>query len=111
VREDIEPSNDDRPAADDRPAHARVASRTETRRIVETAREQLESLRGAAAEAVSSIRHTGDGWRVGLEVVEVHRVPESTDVMATYEIELDDDGNLRTFERTARYYRSEADHR
>jgi hypothetical protein len=84
-------------------------SPSETRRIVERAREQLRDLRGADAESVSSIRRTPDGWRIGLDVVEVHRIPESTDVLATYELDLDDDGNLITFERAARYSRSEAD--
>jgi hypothetical protein len=83
----------------------------DARRIVDRAREQLSELHGAEAESVSAVRRTADGWRVGLEVVEVHRVPESTDVLATYEVELDGDGELITFERTTRYYRSEADRR
>jgi hypothetical protein len=77
--------------------------------MVERARRQLRELRGADAESVSSIRRTSDGWRVGLEVVELHRIPESTDVLATFEVTLDGDGNLLTFERTRRYYRSEAE--
>jgi len=86
-----------------------ATSPSRTREIVERAREQLRDLRGADAETVSSIRRTSDGWRVGLDVVEVHRIPESTDVLATYELDLDEEGNLITFERTARYHRSEAD--
>ena len=86
-------------------------SPSRTREIVERAREQLRDLRGADAETVSSIRRTPDGWRVGLDIVEVHRIPESTDLLATYELDLDGDGNLITFERTARYHRSEADRR
>ncbi len=60
---------------------------------------------------MSSIKHTGDGWRVCLDVVELKRVPESTDVLGIYEVDLDDDGNLLTFERTARYHRAEAERR
>jgi len=83
----------------------------DARRIVQRAREQLRDLHGAEAESVSAIRRTAEGWRVGLEVVEVHRVPESTDVLATYEVEVDGDGQLLALERTTRYYRSEADRR
>jgi Gas vesicle synthesis protein GvpO len=110
-RQGFEPSTDDEPSTVDEHEPVRAASRADTRRIVDCAREQLHDLRGVAAESVSSIRHTADGWHVGLEVVEVRRVPESTDVLATYRLELDDEGNLLNFERTARYYRSEADHR
>jgi hypothetical protein len=44
-----------------------------------------------------------------LEVVEVARVPESTDVLASYELELDDDNGLRSLARVRRYYRAQAD--
>ena len=47
---------------------------------------------------------------VTLEVVELTRIPESTDVLASYEVELDDDGNAsRATSAVRRYYRSQAD--
>jgi hypothetical protein len=108
--EDEEPSEQPSEQRDEAPSRGPVPAGA-ARRMVERAREQLSELHGAEAESVSAVRRTADGWRVGLEVVEVHRVPESTDVLATYEVELDDDGELVTFERTSRYYRSEADWR
>jgi hypothetical protein len=99
------------PEPEEQPEPRAPISGGDARRIVDRAREQLGELHGAEAESVSAVRRTADGWRVGLEVVEVHRVPESTDVLATYEVEVDDDGQLLTFERTRRYYRSEADRR
>jgi hypothetical protein len=39
----------------------------------------------------------------------VARIPESTDVLASYEMELDGDGNLRRYGRVRRYRRSQAD--
>ena len=80
-------------------------------KMVRRAREHLLELLGAEAESVSTVARTAHGWHVGLEVVEVRRIPESTDVLATYEVQLDADGELMTFERTHRYYRSEADRR
>jgi outer membrane biosynthesis protein TonB len=99
------------PEQEDPTAPPRPMRSDEAQRIVERARKEMEALRGEDAESVSSIRRTDNGWRVGLELVELHRVPDSTDVLGTYEVELDDDGNLVAFERTGRYYRSEADHR
>jgi hypothetical protein len=113
---DAEPETADGPQVQEAPRDERRQSEEpqpiaagDARRIVESARQQLSDLRGAEAESVSSIRRTSDGWHVGLEVVEVHRIPESTDVLATYEVTLDGDGNLLTFQRTRRYYRSEAE--
>jgi hypothetical protein len=80
-------------------------------KMVRRARLQLRELRGVDAESVSTVARTAGGWRVGLEVVELQRVPASTDVLATYEIELDADGELLALERTHRYHRSEANAR
>lgn len=104
-----EPERQPEPEPEEEPR--RAAPPGDARRIVQRAREQLNELHGAEAESVSGVRRTADGWCVGLEVVEVHRIPESTDVLATYEVEVDDDGELLTFARTGRYYRSEADRR
>jgi hypothetical protein len=72
------------------------------------ARSLLRSLRGIEAESVSGIVRTQNGWTVTLEVVELRRIPESTDVLASYEIELDGDGKFLSFERGGRYSRSQA---
>jgi hypothetical protein len=85
------------------------ATPEDARRTVQRAREQLEALLERPVESVSSFERTHDGWLVTLEVVEVSRIPESTDVLASYELELDDDRNLRRYARVRRYNRSQAD--
>ena len=85
------------------------AGPSEARRVVEAAREHLATLLGKDADSVSGLDRNGDGWIVTVEVVEVPRIPESTDVLASYEVELDDDRNLRRYARVRRYIRSQSD--
>ena len=85
------------------------ATADDARATVDRAREQLEALLERPVESVSSFERTDDGWLVTLEVVEVSRVPESTDVLASYEMELDEDRNLRRYARVRRYQRAQAD--
>jgi Gas vesicle synthesis protein GvpO len=85
------------------------ASPSEARRVVETAREQLAALLGKEPDSISGLDRSGDHWIVTLEVVELARIPESTDVLASYEVELDGDRNLVRYTRRRRYYRSQAD--
>jgi hypothetical protein len=93
-----------------REAQPRHGAPTGTARsIVDTAREQLRELHGSDAESVTSLERIGDGWRVTCEVLEVERIPSSTDVLATYVVELDDDARLLSFERVRRYARAQAD--
>lgn len=77
--------------------------------IAMQARRQLERLLGTEAERVSGLERRNGGWAVTLEVVEVARIPESTDVLATYELMLDDDRNLVSVNRGRRYRRSQID--
>jgi hypothetical protein len=74
---------------------------------VEYAKAQLFDLTGQPCESVSSLSRTRDGWRVALEVVELERIPRTTDILASYVVELDDDGELMGYERVHRYYRNE----
>jgi hypothetical protein len=91
--------------------HEPVAGATEDEAggAVDAARRHLEVLVGKPQESVSSLERTDNGWLVTIEVVEVSRVPESTDVLASYEVELDDERNLRRYARVRRYNRSQSD--
>ena len=99
---------------DERPRAKREAPRgvgsDEFGQVATQARELLRSVRGVEAESVSGIgRSSSNGWKVTLEVVELRRIPESTDVLATYEVELDADGRFLGFSRGRRYSRSQAE--
>jgi hypothetical protein len=85
------------------------ASSGTVRSIAARAREQLRDLQGRDAESITALERTNEGWRVTCEIVEVERIPNSTDVLATYVIDLDGDGELIAFERVRRYYRAQAD--
>lgn len=75
--------------------------------IAQRAKEQLAQLTGLKPDTVSALAKGEDGWHVTVELVELKRIPESTDVLATYEVLLDDDGNIIRYQRTRRYYRAE----
>ncbi|HEX6788423.1 MAG TPA: gas vesicle protein GvpO [Gaiellaceae bacterium] len=85
------------------------ASARTVRSMTDTAREQLRELQGKDPESVTSLERIGDAWRITFEVLEVERIPSSTDVLATYVVELDDDAQLLSFERIRRYARAQAD--
>ena len=81
------------------------------RDIVPKAREELERLLGREAESVSGFERRDGHWSVMLEVVELRRVPDSSDVLASYEVTLDDDGRLARMTRARRYRRAEVEGR
>jgi hypothetical protein len=44
-------------------------------------------------ESVSRVEFVDGGWQVNFEVVELERVPRLTDVLASYEVDVDKAGN------------------
>jgi hypothetical protein len=76
---------------------------------VQKAKEYLRELIGREAESVSALARGGrGGWQVVLEAVELERVPQSTDILGSYDVELDERGELLRCERMQRYYRNQA---
>lgn len=72
---------------------------------------QLEELLGRTPDAVSAVHRTDDGWQADVEVLELERVPETTSVMASYRVTLDEDGELQGYEQVRRYSRGQIDRR
>ncbi len=75
--------------------------------IARQAKEQLEPLTGLQVNTVSGIRKDEEGWHVILELIELKRVPDCMDILASYSTLLDDNGNLLSYQRTKRYVRQE----
>jgi hypothetical protein len=78
------------------------------REVLARIQEDLHDVTGLAVERTSGLDRDDGGWRARVEVVEVSRVPPSTDVLATYEVRADAHGALTSFDRVQRYRRSEA---
>jgi len=74
-------------------------------RIAAEAARQLVELTGKQPEGVVGLDRSDDGWKVEVEVLEVSRIPNTTDVLAMYEVEVDGKGSLQGYRRVRRYVR------
>jgi Gas vesicle synthesis protein GvpO len=83
-------------------------SRSSPQDIATRAIEQMQELTGRHVEGVTGLARDGEEWTVTVEVLELQRVPTTTDVLGKYEVTLDKDGDLTGIERTRRYPRAEA---
>ncbi|MFE1248536.1 gas vesicle protein [Streptomyces sp. NPDC058735] len=79
--------------------------------VLRQARGQLAELTGMEAESVSSFEQTEDGWALEVEVLELERVPDTMSLMASYQVELDSEGQLTGYRRVRRYERGRSDAR
>ena len=78
------------------------------REVVISAIEQVQDLIGRPVESVTGMEKNGAEWTVTLEVLELERVPNTTDVLGKYEVTVDKDGEVTSANRTRRYNRAEA---
>jgi hypothetical protein len=99
-------ADDGRPRRRSRPDHNAGPTAAKAGQL---ALRQIAELTGKAAEGVTGVEPAEDGWMVRVEVVEDRRIPSSTDILATYETELDMDGELVSYRRVKRYTRGRGD--
>lgn len=93
-----------RSGRDDGPDAAdRVVATEAARRAIE----QLAPLLGTEPERVIGVQRRDGGWRVQVEVLELDRIPETTSVLASYDVDLGPDGELAGYRRAHRYTRAQ----
>ena len=89
-------------------ARVRKRARLTVAEVLRGVRDELRELTGKRVEAATTVEPGDDGgWRVVLEVLELERVPDSTDLLGSYELEVDADGRLVGWRRLRRYARGE----
>lgn len=86
------------------PLTARTAARLAATRVVE--------MTGKEAEGVTALEKSDEGlWQIDVEVVETRRIPDSTDILAIYRVELDPEGELVAYRRIERHSRGQVGER
>lgn len=76
-------------------------------RALRTATREFASLVGHRPDGVSGVERSDGGWRLSIEVTELERIPPTTSVMATYELDVDGHGHVQGYRRIRRYYRNQ----
>lgn len=69
-------------------------------KIIQKARSELNSLTGLEISSTISAQREEDRWLVSLEAIEKRSIPDSMDILATYEMGIDLEGNMQEFRRT-----------
>lgn len=75
----------------------------------EAAMTTVLELTGYQPEAVTALQWDGEFWDVTVDVLELARVPNTTDVIGSYVVQLDEQGTLRGLKRARRYVRGQTE--
>jgi Gas vesicle synthesis protein GvpO len=82
-------------------------ARISARDLTIAARETVQDLTGYPPEAVSGLQWDGESWLVTVDVLELERIPSTTDLLATYVVQLDEGGGLLGYKRIKRFVRGQ----
>jgi hypothetical protein len=75
--------------------------------IAQVAKQQLADLTGLKADTVSGMSKSEDGWHVNIDMIQMRCVPDCSDMLATYETLVDEQGDLLRYQRTKTFRRGE----
>lgn len=76
--------------------------------VLEKAKRQLSEATGLKPMTIAEVFKDERGWHVFLEMLEMSRIPCATDILGEYEVILDNEGNLLSFERKRTRLRCQA---
>ena len=69
--------------------------------LIEIAREELSRVTGLELSTTLGASKDERGWRISMEMIEKHSIPDQMDILAVYDVILDDDGKIVEFNRTS----------
>lgn len=87
--------------------HAPSLTATRPIDLIEKANRLLKSATGRPIDSVCGFRKSDEGWHLTVTVVELSRIPAASDVLADYEVSLDEAGNIVDYRRGRRFLRAQ----
>jgi len=79
----------------------------EMTQVLDKAKKQLTDVTGLKIESITRVIKDNGGWRIGVDLLEMSRIPNATDVLGDYEVLLAEDGSMLRFERKRTRLRAE----
>lgn len=85
------------------------AEQISARQAAQEAVAYIDEMTGAPPEVVTGVELADeDGWLVTVEVLEMSRIPDTTDVLGCYQVRVDSQGEPVSYRRLRRYHRGQA---
>lgn len=67
--------------------------------IIQRAQDSFTKLSKLKVTGVIGLAKVEEGWAVSLETLERRAIPDTMDILGIYEVRMDEEGNLLSFER------------
>jgi hypothetical protein len=87
------------------------ATRLSAAELSRAALATVAELTGYRPESVTALEWDGEteSWRITVDALELQRIPNTTDLLGEYIVQLDQEGTLVGYRRSRRFQRGQAD--
>lgn len=75
--------------------------------ILTQTKRQMAAITGLSPETVARFDREDEGWCLAIDMVEHRAIPRTNDLLASFEVKLDIEGNVLRWKRTGRFLRSQ----
>lgn len=75
--------------------------------IVVRAKQQMQVITGLSPDAVSRFDRDGEGWAIGIDMLEAKSITRTNDLLSSFEVSVAADGTVTRWKRTARFLRGQ----
>jgi hypothetical protein len=83
----------------------------ELKEVIKRAKEASQDVLNLNLSSVTGATKTDEGWRVTVELVERKAIPDTQDLLGVYEVLLNSEGSLTSYERIRMRRRMDAEER
>jgi len=77
----------------------------EVTELIERTKRQMAAITGLMPETVSRLDRSDAGWNLGIDMLEHRSIPRTHDLLASFDVAIDDDGIIQRWRRTGRFVR------
>ncbi|MEK7777311.1 MAG: gas vesicle protein GvpO [Chloroflexota bacterium] len=89
-------------------AEAVKSSAMDMAEVLALAKSHLGDITGLKPVTVTQVFKDEDGWHVGVEMLEMSRIPPSSDILGSYDVTLSEEGEVIRMERRGTRLRGES---
>ncbi len=75
--------------------------------LVEAAKRQMTEITGLPTDTVSRCDRSEEGWMLNVDMLEHRSVPRTQDLLASFEVAVDPQGQVTRWRRTGRFVRAQ----
>ncbi len=68
---------------------------------------QMAAITGLTPDTISRLDRAEGGWALSIDMLEHRSIPRTQDLLASFEVKLDDDGRVTSWQRVGRFVRGQ----